>query len=116
MSSATNAFEDLGYFCVDNLPITMLFTFSRLLVPNAEEIVAIEKAALVINIRERHFLSDFSSELEKLEKRLTPYVLFFRGIDYQIRPRAHIAHRFHFRPNRIEQTLTFVGGMGTTGR
>ena len=24
MSAATNAFEDLGYFCVDNLPLTML--------------------------------------------------------------------------------------------
>ena len=30
MSSATNAFQDLGYFCVDNLPITMLPTFGRL--------------------------------------------------------------------------------------
>jgi UPF0042 nucleotide-binding protein len=28
MSSATNAFEDLGYFCVDNLPITLLSAFS----------------------------------------------------------------------------------------
>src|SRR3982751_1531796 len=60
MSSATNAFEDLGYFCVDNLPTTMLSTFTRLLLPNEEEFVAIEKAALVINIRERHFLSEFS--------------------------------------------------------
>src|SRR5215204_6638385 len=78
MSSATNAFEDLGYFCVDNLPITMLSTFSRLLIPNTEEIVAIEKAALVINIRERHFLSDFPNELKRVEKKkLKPFVLFF---------------------------------------
>ena len=48
MSSATNAFEDLGYFCVDNLPLTMLSTFARLLQPNDEEQKAIEKAALVI--------------------------------------------------------------------
>ena len=27
MSSATNAFQDLGYFCIDNLPVTMLPTF-----------------------------------------------------------------------------------------
>ena len=66
MSSATNALEDLGYFCVDNLPITLLSAFARLLVPNEEEIAAIEKAALVIDIRERHFLSDFSNELKKL--------------------------------------------------
>ena len=70
MSSATNAFEDLSYFCVDNLPLTMLSTFARLLVPNEEEITAIEKAALVINIRERHFLSDFPAELSKLQKRI----------------------------------------------
>ena len=69
MSSATNAFEDLGYFCVDNLPLTMLPTFSRLLLPNADEVTAIEKAALVINIRERHFLSEFPSELAKLKKK-----------------------------------------------
>ena len=50
MSSATNAFEDLGYFCVDNLPISMLSTFARLLQPNAESAKPIEKAALLINI------------------------------------------------------------------
>jgi len=33
MSSATDSLEDLGYFCVDNLPLTMLSTFGRLLVP-----------------------------------------------------------------------------------
>ena len=41
MSSATNAFEDLGYFCVDNLPVTMLSPFSHLLLPNEEQMVAI---------------------------------------------------------------------------
>ena len=34
MSSATNAFEDLGYFCVDNLPLTLLPTFARLVRPH----------------------------------------------------------------------------------
>ena len=37
MSSATDAFEDLGYFCVDNLPLTMLSTFGRLLVESGAE-------------------------------------------------------------------------------
>jgi UPF0042 nucleotide-binding protein len=81
MSSATNAFEDLGYFCVDNLPLTMLKTFSRLLIPNKEEVVAIEKAALVIDIRERHFLSEFPEELKKIKKRISPFVLFFEASD-----------------------------------
>ena len=96
MSSATNAFEDLGYFCVDNLPLTMLSTFSRLLLPNSEEAVAIEKAALVINIRERHFLSEFPTELDKLKKKkLSPYVLFFEASNEVLQRRFSETRRPH---------------------
>ncbi len=96
MTSATNAFEDLGYFCVDNLPVTMLSTFARLLVPSEEEIPAIEKAALVINIRERHFLSDFPDELKKLKKKgLSPFVLFFEASDNILRRRFSETRRPH---------------------
>lgn len=95
MSSATNAFEDLGYFCVDNLPLTMLSTFSRLLLPNAEETVAIEKAALVIDIRERHFLSEFPSELKKLSQELSPFVLFFEASDEVLQRRFSETRRPH---------------------
>ncbi len=96
MSSATNAFEDLGYFCVDNLPITMLSTFAQLLLPNAEEIIAIEKAALVINIRERHFLSDFPNELKKIKKKkLQPFVLFFEASDKVLQRRFSETRRPH---------------------
>jgi RNase adapter protein RapZ len=95
MSSATNAFEDLGYFCVDNLPLTMLTTFSRLLLPNSEEVVAIEKAALVIDIRERHFLSEFPNELKKFNKKLSPYVLFFEASDEVLQRRFSETRRPH---------------------
>lgn len=96
MSSATKAFEDLGYFCVDNLPLTMLSTFARLLIPNEEEHPAIEKAALVINIRERHFLSQFQSELAKLERKdLKPYVIFFEATDEILHRRFSETRRPH---------------------
>lgn len=96
MSSATNAFEDLGYFCVDNLPLTMLSTFARLLMPNKEEETAIERAALVINIRERHFLSVFPSEIAKLEKKkLKPFVVFFEASDEVLRRRFSETRRPH---------------------
>ncbi len=96
MSSATNAFEDSGYFCVDNLPITMLSTFASLLLPNSEEVVAIEKAALVINIRERHFLSDFPNELKKIKKKkLAPFVLFFEASDEVLQRRFSETRRPH---------------------
>ncbi|HKP69009.1 MAG TPA: RNase adapter RapZ [Pyrinomonadaceae bacterium] len=95
MSSATNAFEDLGYFCVDNLPITMLSTFSRLLQPNDQEVVAIERAALVINIRERHFLAEFPAQVKKLSKKLPPFVVFFEASDEVLRRRFSETRRPH---------------------
>jgi UPF0042 nucleotide-binding protein len=96
MSSATNAFEDLGYFCVDNLPLTMLSTFGRLLLSNEGETPAIEKAALVINIRERHFLSEFPAELQKLVKRnLAPFVVFFETSDDVLQRRFSETRRPH---------------------
>ncbi len=96
MSAATNAFEDLEYFCVDNLPLTMLSTFSRLLLPNDEDVVAIERAALVINIRERHFLAEFPAELKKLaKKKLNPFVVFFEASDEVLQRRFSETRRPH---------------------
>jgi len=96
MSSATDSFEDLGYFCVDNLPLMMLSTFSRLLVPNETGTPAIQKAALVINIREGTFLSQFPVELDKLGKRnLEPYVVFFEASDDVLMRRFSETRRPH---------------------
>jgi RNase adapter protein RapZ len=96
MSSATDAFEDLGYFCVDNLPLIMLSTFGRMLVQSEDDSPAIEKAALVIDIRERHFLSEFQSELSKLEKKkLTPFVVFFEASDEVLLRRFSETRRPH---------------------
>ena len=65
MSAATNAFEDLGYFCVDNLPVTMLPMFARFITSNAAE-KGIERAAVVIDIRVGTFLADFVKQLNAL--------------------------------------------------
>lgn len=96
MSSATNAFEDLGFFCVDNLPVTMISTFARLLQPDEEEKQAISKAALVINIRERHFLDRFTDELKKLAKKgIDPFILFFEATDEVLQRRFSETRRPH---------------------
>jgi len=96
MSSATDAFEDLGYFCVDNLPLTMLSTFGRLLVESEDGSPAIEKAVLVIDIRERQFLSEFQSALAKLAKKgLTPFVVFFEASDEVLLRRFSETRRPH---------------------
>src|SRR5687768_15472281 len=96
MSSATDSLEDLGYFCVDNLPLTMLSTFGRLLIPVDGQKAAIEKAALVINIRERQFLAEFPGELKKLAKRnLGPFVVFFEASDEVLQRRFSETRRPH---------------------
>jgi UPF0042 nucleotide-binding protein len=101
MSSATNAFEDLGYFCVDNLPLTLLPTFARLVRPDDEEIEdgepRIKRAALVINIREGHFLSEFETQLEKLRRAsgLEVFVLFLEASDEALQRRFSETRRPH---------------------
>lgn len=95
MSSATNAFEDLGYFCVDNLPVTLLPTFARLLTDENEK-NHIERAALVINIRERQFLDEFPAQLDFLaETGLQVFVLFLEAADAVLQRRFGETRRPH---------------------
>jgi RNase adapter protein RapZ len=94
MSSATKAFQDLGYFCVDNLPVTMLPTFGRLV--NDDEEKGIRRAALVIDIREGEFLADFEKELEALRASgLEVRVLFFEASDDVLQYRFSETRRPH---------------------
>ncbi|MDX6614597.1 MAG: RNase adapter protein RapZ [Blastocatellia bacterium] len=96
MSSATNAFEDLGYFCVDNLPITLLPTFARLVQAGEEDKGRIERAALVIDIREGQFLADFAKQLGALrENGLSVVVLFFEASDEALARRFSETRRPH---------------------
>lgn len=98
MSSAMRAFEDLGYFCVDNLPLTLLPTFARLVQPDGEdERSRIERAALVINIRERHFLSEFNERIEDLRRTsgLRVFVLFLEASDEALQRRFSETRRPH---------------------
>lgn len=95
MSSATNAFQDLGYFCVDNLPVTMLPTFGRL-VSTDEDDKGIRRAALVIDIREGQFLADFEKQLEALRALgLKVIVLFFEASDDVLQYRFSETRRPH---------------------
>jgi UPF0042 nucleotide-binding protein len=96
MSSATNAFEDLGYFCVDNLPLTMLPTFARLVQPGDGEGAPIEHAALVIDIREGKFLSEFDAKLRALKKQgLSVFVIFLEANDDVLQRRFSETRRPH---------------------
>lgn len=96
MSSATNAFEDLGFFCVDNLPITLLPTFARLVQSGDENEARIDHAALVMNIREGRFLAEFEEQLNALRVRgLSVFVLFLEASDEVLQRRFSETRRPH---------------------
>src|SRR5437867_679055 len=58
---AIKCFEDLGFFCVDNLPPALLPKFAELCLQRERDV---QDVALGIDIRERGFFSDFFRNLE----------------------------------------------------
>jgi len=77
-SQAIRALEDLGYFCVDNLPTTLIPTLARLSVRAGGNI---EKVAIVVDVREGGFLSSFPKIFRQLRKqpRLNPVLIFLEA-------------------------------------
>jgi UPF0042 nucleotide-binding protein len=61
---AIRALEDLGYFCVDNLPSQLIPTFADL-VSRGDS--GLERVAIVVDVREGGFLKDFPKVYRKLK-------------------------------------------------
>lgn len=60
---AIHALEDLGYFCVDNLPTQLIPTFAELCTRGE---AGLERVAIVVDVRERGFLTHFPPVYRKL--------------------------------------------------
>jgi UPF0042 nucleotide-binding protein len=61
---AIHALEDLGYFCVDNLPTQLIPAFAELCVRGE---AGMGRVAIVVDVRERGFLSQFSRIYRRLQ-------------------------------------------------
>jgi UPF0042 nucleotide-binding protein len=61
-SVTIKSFEDMAFYCVDNLPVALIPTFTDLLVQSK-----IERVALGIDVREGGFLGGFSEVLDTLQ-------------------------------------------------
>lgn len=73
-SSVLKMLEDMGYFCVDNLPIPLIPKLVQLTV---EESKNIEKAALGVDIRSGQSLEEMNGILERLTQMgYQPEILF----------------------------------------
>ena len=68
-TQAIRALEDLGYFCIDNLPTQLIPTMAEL-ATRAD--TALQKVAIVVDVREKEFLKRFPKVFRKL--RTTPKV------------------------------------------
>ena len=76
---AIRALEDLGYFCVDNLPVQLIPTLAEL--ASREEGEGLGKVAIVVDVRERGFLSQFPRIFRKLKSSggVTPTLIFLEA-------------------------------------
>ena len=92
-SYAVKCFEDMGYFCVDNLPTTLIPTFAELCAQSTREI---RRVALVVDIREGEYLEHLMENLQALKlKSFTPEILFLDASDEALVRRYHETRRRH---------------------
>jgi UPF0042 nucleotide-binding protein len=89
--SALKAFEDLGYYSVDNLPLELIPRFADLVRQSAE----ITRAALVVDVREGMRLDRFPSILKKVRKVLDTKVVFLEASEDALLRRFSETRRPH---------------------
>ena len=85
-SVAVNALEDVGYFCVDNIPTNLVAKFVELCTSSQS---SFSRVAIVVDIRSREQHQDLCACLEELDSRKTDYRLLYLDCDDQT-----INHRY----------------------
>jgi UPF0042 nucleotide-binding protein len=104
-SSAINFFEDMGYYCVDNLPPTLITNFAELIAPQREKL---SKVVLGIDIRGGVLFSDLFSSLHDLKSTGHTYeIVFFDCSDAELIKRYKETRRLHplARSERVEEGI-----------
>jgi len=89
--SVLKAFEDLGYYCVDNLPLELIQRFADL----ARQSPEIERTALVVDIREGGTLNRLPQILKQVRKTINTQVLFLEASDESLVRRFSETRRPH---------------------
>src|SRR5687767_9304036 len=98
-SQAIRALEDLGYYCVDNLPVALLPVMAEL----AERQTEHNRVAVVMDMRESRFVSDFPRVYRKLKasRHLATKLIFLEAGHTELVRRFSESRRPHpLAPNR----------------
>jgi len=90
-ASVLKAFEDLGYYSVDNLPVDLIPRFADL----ARESAEIQRAALVVDIREGERLGRLPKILRSLHEGLNTTLIFLEATDSALQRRFSETRRPH---------------------
>jgi UPF0042 nucleotide-binding protein len=90
-ASVLKAFEDLGYYCVDNLPVGLIPRFADLIGPSSE----IEKTALVVDVREGSRLEALPKIIHSVRRLIPTKVLFLEASDAVLLRRFSETRRPH---------------------
>ncbi|MEB3751106.1 RNase adapter RapZ [Geobacillus sp. FSL W8-0032] len=91
---AIQSFEDLGFFCVDNLPPTLLPKFLELVKESGNKM---NKVALVMDLRSRDFFDHLFAALDELSEQaaIVPQILFLDAQDSTLVARYKETRRTH---------------------
>jgi len=76
-ASVLKAFEDLGYYCVDNLPVGLIPQFAELVGQSAE----IKSTALVVDVREGQQLQKLPDIVKSVKRMLPTKMIFLEAED-----------------------------------
>jgi len=90
-ASALKAFEDLGYYCVDNLPVELIPRFAELAVQSAE----IQRTALVVDVREGLKLEQLPGILKSVKRMIPTKVIYLEASDAALLRRFSETRRPH---------------------
>lgn len=105
-STALNVLEDDGYYCVDNMPISLVMNFAELAERQNE---GYSKIALGIDIRSGQVLTECAEVLDKMsEKGLHYEILYLDASDQSLVKRYKETRRIHplAKGNRVDKGIT----------
>ena len=90
-ASALKAFEDLGYYCVDNLPIELIPSFAELALRSEQS----PRTALVVDVREGSQLEKLPGILKSIKRRIPTRVIYLEASDAALLRRYSETRRPH---------------------
>jgi len=91
-STAISAFEDAGFYCVDNMPVALLPKFLELPIESNSEITGL---AFVMDLREKSFLYRYSLVFDSLKKKGYQFKILFLEADEETLLKRYSQTRRH---------------------